>query len=156
MGLQSLNQICRINDSELPFLNEWLEICAEDQDGNLFVSECFYKVKSGKGYMIATSEFNCFVWSKSKTTDYILMCLIVAIEERKPLDIVVQVDRTKKGYFQILLDFEEGRYWERFADDSYSHVSPEKYKLSDPYPWPHLLDLPSTPNKKKKLTPDAK
>ena len=59
------------NQGNKLFLNEWLEENKNNKTSQFFIQE-FKKVKSGKGYLVVTEEFNCFIWSNAKETKLLL------------------------------------------------------------------------------------
>lgn len=48
-------------NGEKPFLNEWLEANPKNKKQQFLITEVI-RVKSGKGYLVITDEFSCFIW----------------------------------------------------------------------------------------------
>lgn len=73
-------------------------------DGKLFDVFSFKKAKSGKGYMVYTSDFICWFFRKEKVIGQALEALDYYCKTGTGYQFVVQVDKKTKGKFHLGLD----------------------------------------------------
>lgn len=105
-------------NGDLPFLNEFLEQNPKNKTQQFLVKE-IVRVKSGKGYLVITEDFSCFLW-KNQALSKMLMealehwvnnpdsgyCLYVFLKDPKKQDFTMASDKeqpttwfaSKNGY----------------------------------------------------------
>lgn len=98
-------------NGELPFLNEWLEQNPKNKKQEFLVREII-KAKSGKGYLVVTDDFCCFIWKNQPLTKL----LIEAIEKwvKEPIEgypIYVFLKKPNKQDFTLAADKSEPITW---------------------------------------------
>lgn len=75
-------------------------------NGKLFDVFSFKKAKSGKGYMLYTSDFICWFFKKDKTLTQALEALDYYCKTGKGFQFVVLVDKKLKSKFSLGIDSE--------------------------------------------------
>lgn len=89
------------NQGNKPFLNEWLEENKNNKKTEFFIQE-FKAVKSGKGYLVVTEEFNCFIWKNAKETKLLIEALQTYVTEPNlGRSLYVILKNPKKGEFNL-------------------------------------------------------
>lgn len=61
-------------NGEKPFLNEWLENNPKNKKKEFLITEII-RVKSGKGYLLVTDDFTCFLWKNQALTKLFIEAL---------------------------------------------------------------------------------
>lgn len=99
------------NQGNKPFLNEWIEENKNNKTTQFFIQE-FKAVKSGKGYLVVTEEFNCFIWKNSKETKLLLQALETYVKEPNlGRTLYVVLKNPKKGEFSLGCDLSLPMTW---------------------------------------------
>lgn len=113
------------NSLDIPFLNDYLkEPKNRNADGTLHdVLEIIY-ASSGKGYVIKTEAFMCFLWKNSKATKQILEALNFYWEQGNGYVFVVRVEAKTKNQYSLGVDFERTSYWQKKGESFYSSLNP--------------------------------
>ena len=94
-----------------PFLNEWLDENKANKKTQFFIQE-FIRAKSGKGYLVVTEEFNCFIWKNSKETKLLLEALESYVKEPTLGRTLYVVHKSpKKPEFNLGCDLELPMTW---------------------------------------------
>jgi hypothetical protein len=75
-------------------------------NGKFFDVFAFKKAKSGKGYMLYTSDFICWFFKKEKVLTQALEALDYYCKVGQGFQFVVQVDKKLKSKFQLGIDTE--------------------------------------------------
>lgn len=99
---------------DIPFLNDYLkEPRNRNADGTVHdVTEIIY-ASSGKGYVVKTESFMCFLWKNSKVTKQILEALNFYWEQGNGYVFVVRIEVKNKNLFSLGVDFERTSYWQK-------------------------------------------
>jgi len=109
-------------NQDLEFLNDWIKKNPKAL-GKAFFVDSITAVKSGKGYLLSTDNFNVFIWKKAS----ILIPLFEAIEhyinEGNGYAIVIQPDAKAKDGYLLGADFEICSYWSKKSGSYYSSVT---------------------------------
>ena len=87
----------------LDFLNEYLEENPKS-NGKIFDIYSFTKAKSGKGYMLSTSDFHIWFFRKEKILTQILEALDYYCKTGEGLQFVCQIDKSVKSLCHIGID----------------------------------------------------
>lgn len=97
---------------ELLFLNEWLEKNPKPKSKEYDVTEV-KAVKSGKGYLLITNDFQTFLWKKSKLTQMLLQAFEVwiNIEPDSGFRLVIVLDPKSKDGYKVAADKETKVTW---------------------------------------------
>lgn len=113
------------NSLEIPFLNDYLKKPENRKaDGTLHdVTEIIY-ASSGKGYVIKTERFMCFLWKNSKVTKQILDALNFYWEQGNGYVFVVRIEMKTKNQFSLGVDFERTSYWQKKEENYFSSLNP--------------------------------
>lgn len=99
------------NQGNKLFLNEWLEENKNNKATQFFIQE-FKKVKSGKGYLVVTEDFNCFIWNNAKETKLLLEALQAYVKEPNlGRTLYVVLKNPKKGEFNLGCDMALPMTW---------------------------------------------
>lgn len=99
------------NQGNKLFLNEWLEENKGNKKTQFFIQE-FRKVKSGKGYLVVTEEFNSFIWNNAKETKLLLEALEMYVKEPNlGRSLYLILKNPKKGEFSLGCDMELPITW---------------------------------------------
>lgn len=99
-------------NGELLFLNDWLKENPKPKNKEFEVTEV-KAVKSGKGYLVITNDFQVFLWKKSKVTQMLLQAFDVWINTEPDTGfklLVVLNPKLKDGY-QLAVDKEIKVTW---------------------------------------------
>jgi hypothetical protein len=109
-------------------------------NGKIFDVFSFKKAKSGKGYMLYTSDFICWFFKKDKTLTQALEALDYYCKTGSGFQFVVQVDKKLKSKFVLGIDTErEVKYIPlentsfRLELESDMEVTQEKKKEGNPF-----------------------
>lgn len=114
-------------NGELEFFNEWLEKNPKPKNKEFEVTECKAS-KSGKGYMLVTTDFQIWLWKKQKLTQQLLEAfnVWVNIEPDTGFRLVVVLDLKSKDKYRIGVDketkvtwFQMGNGYTTTADNAY-------------------------------------
>jgi len=115
-------------NGELLFLNEWLENNPKPKTKEYEVTEV-KAVKSGKGYLVLTNDFQVFLWKKSKVTQMLLQAFDVwiNIEPDSGFKLLIVLDSKSKDGYKMAVDkdvkvtwFTMGNGFTTTADNAYS------------------------------------
>lgn len=116
---------------ELLFLNEWLEENPKPKNKEFEVTEV-KAVKSDKGYLVLTNDFQVFLWKKSKVTQMLLQAFDVWInvEPDTGFKLLVVLDLKLKDKYKLAVDkevkvtwFTMGNGFTTSVDNAYSQES---------------------------------
>lgn len=98
-------------NGDIPFLNEWLEQNPKTKQQQFLVREII-KVKSGKGYLIVTDDFNCFIWKNQSLTKFLIEALETWIkDEQHGYAIYVYLKKPGKPDFTLAADKDQTISW---------------------------------------------
>lgn len=131
------------SSGDLDFAADFLK-ANPNQHGKAFpITECLL-ARSGKGYMLKTDKFICWIWKKEKTTQLLLQALEVYVRDTYGYSIVAVLDKGAKNGFKLGLDPDSPCMW---------YGSGKKYTTTEDIPTlgmdngnPFLLQpAPSTP-----------
>jgi hypothetical protein len=103
MGIQFFEQDEEV--TSLDFLPDALEENPK-LNGKIFDVFSFKKAKSGKGYMLYTSDFICWFFKKEKVLAQALEALDYYCKTGEGFQFVVQVDKKVKSKFSLGIDTE--------------------------------------------------
>lgn len=121
------------NQGQKLFLNEWLEENKNNKQTQFYIQE-FVKVKSGKGYLVVTEQFNCFIWNNAKETKLLIEALETYVKEPNlGRTLYVILKSPKKGEFNLGADMELALTWHAMGNGFTTlldHVSSQTSELS--------------------------
>lgn len=104
------------NQGSKLFLNEWIEENKTNKTTQFFIQE-FIKVKSGKGYLVVTEQFNCFIWNNAKETKLLIEALESYVKEPNlGRTLYVVLKSPKKGEFNLGCDLELPMTWHEMGN----------------------------------------
>lgn len=96
---------------DTPFLNEWLENHPNNKKQQFLVREVI-RVKSGKGYLVTTDDFSCFIWKNQALTKLLIEALEIWVNEPdKGYAVYVYLKNPKKSDFTLGADKDEPVTW---------------------------------------------
>jgi len=117
--------------TSLEFLPDALETNPK-LNGKLFDVFSFKKAKSGKGYMLYTSDFICWFFKKEKTIQQALEALDYYCKTGTGFQFVVKVDKTLKSKFVLGIDTEREVKYIPLENASYRLVLPNDMEDMNP------------------------
>lgn len=98
-------------NGDTPFLNEWLEQHPKNKKQTFLVKELI-KVKSGKGYLVVTDDFTCFIWKNQALTKLLIEALEIWVNEAKHgYAVYVYLKNPNKQDFTLASDKDEPVTW---------------------------------------------
>jgi hypothetical protein len=124
------------------FATEYLAANKKDIDKPFTVTEIVL-AKSGKGYMLHTEYFVCWLWKKSKIATQLLEALKVYVSTSKGSHLFVQLTNKNKDCFVIGVNTDLQTRWYEMGNGSYS-LTPLEHSstgLENPF-LPHALYPP--------------
>lgn len=98
------------SSGSLEFASDYLETNPKADKKFFDVTE-IYLVKSGKGYMIKTENFACFLWKNSKVAKQLIEALKYYVQKGKGFQIVCQLDKKAKEKYRLGSDNEKPVIW---------------------------------------------
>lgn len=145
MGIQFFEQPSESVDLE--FASNYLEANPK-QNGKIFDLVSVKKAKSGKGYMLYTSDFIVWYYRKEKVLQQILEALDIFCKVGGGKQFVIQLDKTASKKFNIGIDEEREATYIPLENASYvlqgkqelEGIKKEKKEVN-----PFLKNLPSLP-----------
>jgi len=126
------------DSTSLDFLPDALEENPK-LNGKTFDVFSFKKAKSGKGYMLYTSDFICWFFKKEKVLQQALEALDFYCKTGKGFQFVVQVDKKAKSKFHLGIDSDR--------EVTYVPLENTSYRLGVE------SDMEDTPTMEKKVNP---
>lgn len=98
-------------NGETLFLNEWIEKNPKNKKQQFLVKEII-RVKSGKGYLVVTDEFSCFIWKNQALTKLLMEALEVWTNNPQTgYALYVYLPSPTKNDFTMASDKEEVTTW---------------------------------------------
>lgn len=98
-------------NGNIPFLDDWLKENPKTKQQQFLVREII-KVKSDKGYLITTDDFNCFIWKNQGLTKFLIEALELWVKESEHgYAIYVYLKKPGKPEFTLAADKEEQISW---------------------------------------------
>ena len=95
---------------DYPFLDEYIENHPKVKKGTDKV-HVLSKVKSGKGYLLTTDNYLCFIWMKAKETRLLLEAIEYWIKNGSGREIYVVWEAKNKGKFLLAADKDSSCLW---------------------------------------------
>lgn len=126
------------------FCNEFLTANPRE-NGKQFPVHNIRLVKSGKGYMLETDYFFCWVWKKSKIAGYLIEAIELYISSGKGYTLFAVADKTTKDGYRLAIDPEMESYWYELGNGSYSTQKPSCTETSTGNPFLPVALSPSIP-----------
>lgn len=111
MAITFFNTESTSTAGNLPFLNEWIEENTKNKQQNFTIEEVV-NVKSGKGYLVKTTDFSTFLWKNSKDAKHLIEALDHYVNKQEyghPL--FVHLPNPKKKDFILGCDTEVKLSW---------------------------------------------
>lgn len=129
-------------DGDKLFATEYLAANKRDLDKEFTVTEIIL-AKSGKGYMVHTEYFICWLWKKSKLTGMLIDALKVYVSTSKGSHLFVQLTNKNKDCFVIGANTDLECRWYEVGNDSYSLMPLDISSTESENPFlPHALYPP--------------
>lgn len=101
----------KTGNGEKPFLNEWLEQNPKNKKQQFLITEVI-RVKSGKGYLIVTDDFSCFIWKNQALSKMFVEALEIWVNEQdKGYACYVYLKNPQKQDFTIAADKDQEVTW---------------------------------------------
>lgn len=99
------------NSTRLPFYDEWRKEQSFKETKYYVVTE-ITQVKSGKGYMLYTTNFSIFLWGNASFTKSLLEALQAYLTRpEEGYELIVVVDKDKKKPYQIAANKDKTITW---------------------------------------------
>lgn len=106
-------------DGDKLFAAEYLAANKKEIDRDFTVTEIVL-ARSGKGYMVHTEYFICWLWKKSKLTTMLMEALKVYVSTSKGFHLFVTLTNKNKDCYQIGVDTDVECRWYELGNGSYS------------------------------------
>lgn len=97
-------------EQDLPFAEDYLKANPKSDKKPYQVLEII-KAKSGKGYLLKTEEFVCWIWAKEAITKLLVEALIHMVKQGYGHGIYACLDKKAKGSFRLAADKEVKCMW---------------------------------------------
>ena len=131
MGFYTLVDESGTDQDDLPWLSEYLELNPKGQDGVSYLVN--YVKASKKGWILATDEFNCWVWRKSKPGEALQQGLTDSVSKEVYPHLAVMVKPKSKSQFLVgFVDDAMACYEWNGEDMIYSLSAQKSLPLSNP------------------------
>lgn len=98
------------SNGSLDFVNDYLEENPKEH-GKIFEVTEFKLASSGKGYLLYTDKFMCFLFKNAKLTKQVIEALEYYCSQPNGYAFFVQLDKGHKQKFKLAVDPEEPRTW---------------------------------------------
>jgi hypothetical protein len=97
---------------ELEFFNEWVKANPKPKSKEFVVTE-IKAAKSGKGYMLVTTDFQIWLWKKQKLAVMLLQALDVWVNKEPDtgFNLIVVLDPKGKDGYKVAVDKEQKVTW---------------------------------------------
>lgn len=106
-------------DGDKLFATEYLAANKKEIDREFTVTEILL-ARSGKGYMVHTENFICWLWKKQKLTTMLIEALKTYTETSRGCHIFVQLTNKNKDCFVIGANTDVECRWYDLGNESYS------------------------------------
>lgn len=106
-------------DGDKLFATEYLAANKKELDREFTVTEILL-ARSGKGYMVHTENFICWLWKKQKLTTMLIEALKAYTETSRGCHIFVQLTNKNKDCFVIGANTDVECRWYDLGNESYS------------------------------------
>lgn len=138
-------------DGDRLFCKEYLEQNPRE-NGKQFPVRNIKLVKSGKGFIIDTDYFMCWIWKKSKIAGFLIEALETYVSQGQGFTIYAVLDKTTKDCFRLAADPDVPSYWYELGKLSYSTHAPSSLEGMKGNPF---LPVAPSPNPEMTMTPVA-
>lgn len=107
------------NSTDLEFANDFLKANPRE-NGKQFVVREIIRVQSGKGFMLRTDYFNCWLWKKSEIAKQLMEALEVYVSSSQGYSLFAVLDNSIKDGFKLAVDTDYTVRWYSMGNGSYS------------------------------------
>lgn len=132
-------------DGDKLFATEYLAANKKELGRDFTVTEIIL-ARSGKGFMVHTEYFICWLWKKSKLTGMLMEALKVYASTSKGFHLFVTLTNENKDCFKIGVDTDVECRWYELGNGSYSLTPSTSSSTEGENPFlPHALFPPIDP-----------
>lgn len=110
MAIEFFNTESTATNPQL-FFNEWIKEQKGKVEGKAYEVKEIKRAKSGKGYMLATDHFNCWIWSNSTLAKHLLEALEVWVNKGIGYKLIVEIHKNSKDGYLIGVDKDVNYTW---------------------------------------------
>lgn len=111
------------------------------EEGRQFTVQQVVKASSGKGYMVSTSSFMCWLWNKSNTTKQLIDALQFYCEANQGYTLIAVLDKKAKDGYRLGVDFDLPCVWYTTKNGSFQLTPVEALSMDGGNPF-----LPTAPS----------